>query len=507
MLRFMRRSSRWVMWIVILGVGAVFVLYLGIGGAPGTGPAGPDVVVAVGDRSFDAREVLRVRQRQEAQLREDLGDGFDAEAAQDFLDQSAASLLLRQALLAEAGERMGLSVSDPEIRAYLRRLPGATDAEGRLDRNVLTSYAEREFGSLRAFQEALRDEILASKAARRIAETATVTEGEARAALRQERTEVQLAVVDLDGAAASGQEVPAEEVDALLAEEPERVRAAYEERQDEFDRPEEVRARHILVKVEEGAPEEEAGAARARIEEIRERITEGADFADVALEVSEDPGSKERGGDLGFFARGRMVPAFEEVAFSLEPGVLSEPVRSAFGFHLIRVEEKRPARLVAYDEAQREVARDLIAEESARAAARARAEELAVAVREGQSLVDAARAREIPIERPDAFRWRPDGYVPGVGPAPDVMSAAFALTEEAPSDPTIHEVGDGRFVLIELLERREPDPEALEAAVDARRQALLRERRERLESVWLSELRDELNEKGRLVFDLEPLRG
>jgi peptidyl-prolyl cis-trans isomerase D len=509
MLRFMRRSSRWVMWIVILGVGAVFVLYLGIGGGPGSAPAGPDVVVAVGDRSFDARHVLRVRQQQEAELRRNLGDSFDAEAASDFLDQNAASVLLRQALLAEAGERMGLTVSDPEIRAFLRRLPGATDEEGRLDRIVLTNYAEREFGSLRAFQEALRDEILAAKAARRIAEGATVTEAEAREALRQERTEVRLALVDLDASAtaAAEEEVPAEAVDALLAEDPERVRAAYEARDDEFDRPEEVRARHILVQIPEAAPEEEVEAARARLDEIRARIEGGADFADVAMEVSEDQGSKERGGDLGFFPRGRMVAPFEEVAFSLEPGVLSEPVRSPFGLHLIRVEEKRPAQVVPFEEARREVARDLVAEDRVRRTARERAEALAQAVREGATLVDAARAREIPIERPDAFRWRPDGYVPGVGPAPEVMAAAFALTEESPSDPTLHEVGEGRIVLIQLLERNEPAPEDLEAAVAQRRETMLQERRNRLESTWLSALRDQLRESGELVFDLEPLRG
>jgi len=271
MLRFMRRSSRWVMWIVIIAV------------------------VAVGDRSYDTRDVLRVRQSQEAQLRQNLGDAFDPDAASDYLDQSAASMLLRQALLAREAERMGLTVSDAEIRGYLRELPGAADEEGRLQREVITAYAERNFGSLRRFQEALRDELLAAKASRRIQEAAAVSDAEVRTLLRQERTEVRIAAVVLDAERLRSEvEVPEEAVEAFLTEQPERVREAYEARSAEFDRPEQVRARHILVKVPQGAPEEEVEAARERIGEIRERIAGGADFADVALEVSQDHRSSFR---------------------------------------------------------------------------------------------------------------------------------------------------------------------------------------------------------------------
>lgn len=505
MLRFMRRSSRWVMWIVIVGVGAVFVLYLGIGGGFGRAPEA-DVVVAVGDRHFDARTVLRIRQQQEARLRSQLGDAFDPEAASEFLDQSAASQLLRQALLARAAERMGFTVSDAEVRAYLRRLPGALDEAGQLNRAGITAFAESNYGSLRRFQEALRDEILATKASRRIAEAAAVSEAEAREALRHERTRVRIAFVQIVPTPGAAEELPEEAVDALLEEDPERVRAAYEARRAEFDRPEEVQARHILVKVDEGAPEQEVEAARERIEAIRSRIEEGAAFEDVAREVSEDAGSKPQGGDLGFFPRGRMVPAFEEVAFQLEPGVLSEPVRSAFGFHLIRVEEKRAAQKISFEEARRDVARDLVVQDRAEADARERAADLAAAVREGRSLVDVAREKGLTVERPDPFGWRPDGFVPGLGPAPEVRTAAFALEEDRPSDPTLHEV-NGRFVLIQLLEREEPDPEDIEEALPAKRATLRQERRNRIEAAWLTEARDRLQEAGELVYDLSPLRG
>ena len=109
----------------------------------------------------------------------------------------------------------------------------------------------------------------------------------------------------------------------------------------EAERPgERVRARHILLLNPEGASQAQLDSVRALAEELRDRARAGADFAALAEEWSEDPGSAARGGDLGFFPRGSMVPAFEEVAFSLEPGEMSDVVETQFGLHVIRVEER-----------------------------------------------------------------------------------------------------------------------------------------------------------------------
>lgn len=111
--------------------------------------------------------------------------------------------------------------------------------------------------------------------------------------------------------------------------------------QGEFPRAEEVHARHILIKVPNDAPEQEAHSARARIEQIRKRLEEGAQFSQLAQEFSEDPESADKGGDLGWIRRGEMVPEFETAAFSLDVGQISDPVRTQFGFHLIKLEDRR----------------------------------------------------------------------------------------------------------------------------------------------------------------------
>ncbi len=111
--------------------------------------------------------------------------------------------------------------------------------------------------------------------------------------------------------------------------------------QETFPELAEVKARHILIRVSQDAPEEEVQSAYSKIEQVRSELEAGADFAELAEKYSDDPGSKTRGGDLGWFGHGRMVPEFDQAAFALKKDELSEPVRSQFGFHIIQVVDRR----------------------------------------------------------------------------------------------------------------------------------------------------------------------
>jgi parvulin-like peptidyl-prolyl isomerase len=122
------------------------------------------------------------------------------------------------------------------------------------------------------------------------------------------------------------------------------VRKYYEAHQGEFQQ---VRARHILIRVQgspaavrPGEKDLTEAEALAKAQDLRKRIQAGEDFAQLARQESDDTGSGANGGDLGFFRRGQMVPSFEEAAFALQPGELSEPVKSPFGYHVIKVEAK-----------------------------------------------------------------------------------------------------------------------------------------------------------------------
>ncbi len=138
----------------------------------------------------------------------------------------------------------------------------------------------------------------------------------------------------------------------------EESKAFYKERHELFERPERVHARHILVSVKPDASAEDKKAARKRIDDLKARVSKGEDFATLAQSQSDCP-SKERGGDLGFFARGQMVKPFEEAAFALNPGAVSDVVETDFGYHLIQVIEKKPQETVPYEQVQPNIAEHL----------------------------------------------------------------------------------------------------------------------------------------------------
>ncbi len=123
----------------------------------------------------------------------------------------------------------------------------------------------------------------------------------------------------------------------------------YKEHSESFKTPETIRARHILIKIDPSASDEEKKKIKAKAEEILEKLKKGEDFAKLASEVSEDPGTKAKGGDLDFFPRGTMIPAFEEAAFSLKPGEMSGLVETEYGYHIIKLEEKKDAVLEPYE--------------------------------------------------------------------------------------------------------------------------------------------------------------
>jgi peptidyl-prolyl cis-trans isomerase C len=126
------------------------------------------------------------------------------------------------------------------------------------------------------------------------------------------------------------------------------VREFYDKNTDKFQQGEAVRASHILIKAAESADEATKKKARAEIDDVLKQVKAGGDFAKLAQQHSQD-GSAAQGGDLGFFTRGQMVPAFDQVAFALKPGDISDVVTTQFGYHVIKVAEKRAASMVPFE--------------------------------------------------------------------------------------------------------------------------------------------------------------
>ena len=128
----------------------------------------------------------------------------------------------------------------------------------------------------------------------------------------------------------------------------------YDENREQFEEAEQVKASHILFMVKNAAPEEEVKTALDKARQAATRAKK-EDFKKLAIELSEEPGAKESGGDLGYFTADRMVPEFSAAAFALQPGEVSEPIRTQFGWHVIKVEDRKPAGVSPFEEVKEQL--------------------------------------------------------------------------------------------------------------------------------------------------------
>jgi peptidyl-prolyl cis-trans isomerase C len=140
------------------------------------------------------------------------------------------------------------------------------------------------------------------------------------------------------------------------------AKAYYDKNPDLFTSPEQVKARHILIQVPKETSDEDKKKLKEKADEVRKKVKAGEDFAKLAGDSSDDPGTKSKGGELGFFSKGSMVPAFEQAAFSLKPGEVSELVETEFGFHVIKVDEKKEAVSEPFETIKEKVTKQVLRE-------------------------------------------------------------------------------------------------------------------------------------------------
>jgi peptidyl-prolyl cis-trans isomerase D len=502
MLKILRGGQRWLTALFIIAIGGVFVFFLGLGGPLSGGSQAR--VVEVGPHRFDLREFERVRSRREAAVRQQLGDAYDARNLADTLNSLAARELVDTALLALAAEDLGLTVSKREIEQNVLEDPYFRDESGRFDQRVFEGWVEYEYGSQRSFMQERRLNLLAYKMMGVLLDLTHVSPGEAREYVRSQLEELHIAFVVVGSSSPPGEiEIDRAALDEAVASRAAEIERLYEEQRSRYDVPEQVSARHILIRVERDAEAAEVEARHAAAQAALDRLSAGADFAELARELSEDAGTRERGGDLGFFRRGQMVAEFEDAAFALEPDQLSGLVRTDFGFHVILATGRREAHKQTLEEVREELAEDLLRREAGERRQRETIDRLAEAIRAGKSLEAAAREAKIDLQRSGALQRRSDGFVPGLGAVPELLATAFAL-EPGQSSPRVFAVGND-LALVQVLERREPEESEIAARLDAAREELQVAKSDLRIDDWLDVRRGSLIDAGELVVDLDAL--
>jgi peptidyl-prolyl cis-trans isomerase D len=469
-------------------------------------PNRPDTHVAtVGSEDVSLREFQLAYNNLVDFYRRMYQDRFTEDMARTLnLKQQALDTLVQRKLLLHEVKRQGLLVTDAELIERVQSYP-AFLVNGGFDRTRYLQILRLSRLTPGDFEQNQREELLLAKLENLVKDAVQVTENEVKDAFIHDKEQLNVEYVRVDPAQFVAQ-VEVNEVDLSTYHQehledfrrPEQARLAYvivdpgafaaqvemtdeqlaryyEQQKEEFRQEEQVRARHILFKLAPSGGAEEEARVRAEVEAASKRIQAGEDFAAVASQISQDPASAQQGGDLGFFKRGEMVRPFEDVAFGLKPEAVSEPVRTDFGYHLIKVEEVHPAGYRPLEVVRAELRERLTREEARRLAD---AQALAVhdaMVAAGDEWQRAVRALELaPQETPFIA---PGQAVEGVENAGAFTQAAFALQDGEVSRPT--SIGN-HFVVMKLLDRRASSIPPFDEVQDTVREAFVRERSQTL---------------------------
>ena len=483
MLKVLRDNLKYLSWIlwVVIGIFIAFV-FVDFGGGLAGGAGSRQAAATVGDASISYVDFQREYRRLEAQYRQAFGENFTPELANQLkLPLQALDRLVDQRLLLDEAKARGLEATDEEVRETILEFPGMKDEGGAfVGEEIYQRFVRANGYSVREFERAIRDDIRLNKLNAIFSAAVAVSDDEVEKSYRDqaERAAIRYVVLPAARFTAEAQPTPAEmsayfaahkeefrlpvqrEIHYLLVDTvrtrakmtftPEELQGYYTAHLDDWKQEEQVRARHILLKVDDKRDE---ATAESQLAAIRKRIEGGEAFDKIAAEISEDPGSKGRGGDLGFFGRGRMIKEFEEAAFNSAPNTLVGPLRTSFGFHLIEVLEKKAGGQRPFAEVEPQV-RTRLAAERADAQAEARANELAAKIEKekitGEAALKALADNDV-VTFLTTTPFGQDETVPGVGRGTPFSAAAFALEPGKASKPV--KIARG-FAILELKAER-----------------------------------------------------
>lgn len=337
-------------------------------------PSARDDVATVGDMRISLGEFQQALREQQDRLRPQLGGNPDLLESPELRQGVLQELINQRLLLLHAG-KSSLTISDAALVDFLVSVP-ALQEDGKFSRERYEALVAAQGMSVEMFEAQVRQDMMIQQAMLPVANAAVggrVPAGRWLAAQLEER-EIAEALLRAEQFAAESrpdgtaiqryyeenrarfenpEQVRVEYLvlsqDALIANasvSEEEIKAWYQSNEARYKRPEDRQASHILIRSDKGAPETEIKAAQAKAEELLAQLKVApADFEKLAKAHSQDPGSADKGGDLGFFGRGMMVKPFEDAVFSLQTGQISEVVRSDFGFHIIKLTGIRAAEL------------------------------------------------------------------------------------------------------------------------------------------------------------------
>ena len=443
--------------VVVLVLGGSMLLYL-VPQTPGTGEAATDTVAKVGDQSVTLGEVRQ--QLAQIEQRNQVPKPLESLYARQILNQ----LVYEKELEYEA-KRLGITVSDQERADRIKQyVPGAfvNGTFVGMDRYAAEVQARFQL-TVSVFEELIRQGLLEEKFRKRVTDGISVGPGELQDEFRykNEKIKVNYAVINPEELAAkinpTDAEIKAEyEKNKSRYQVPEKrvvryglldttqmrrniqvsddqLKVQYQNNIQQYQVPNRVHVEHILF-MTVGKTDAEVDEIKKNAEDVLKQAKKGGKFEDLAKKYSEDPGSKEKGGDLGWITQGQTVPEFEKTAFGLDKGQISDLVKTQYGFHIIKVLDKETARTKTFDEVKDSLRAPMQLQQADQQAADA-ADRLAKAIRQSNkvSLDDLAKQYQLTVSQ-----TRPISATDPVlelGNSKEVKDAIFRLRQNELSLP------------------------------------------------------------------------
>ncbi|MEY2394934.1 MAG: peptidyl-prolyl cis-trans isomerase, partial [Acidobacteriaceae bacterium] len=275
------------------------------------------------------------------------------------------------------------------------------------------------------------------------------------------------------------------------------LQAYYNQHRDDYRTAEQAKVSHILIKTPLPGPdgkvdEKGVAAAQQRAQDLLKQLKGGTKFEDLAKKYSEDSGSAKEGGSLGWIGKGRTVPEFEKAAFSLPKGQISDLVKSSYGFHIIRVDDRQDAHMKTLDEVKDQI-EPVLKQQKAQQLAQKQAEDFFQQAKT-QGLDAAGPAKGVQVSTSDFFSRK--DVVPGLGPAPQLMDAVFGATEKSPPEMAATSQG---FVVFQLLGVKPPATPTFDEIRSQVEQQFKNERA----NILLSQKVQELSDRAKAEHDLK----
>ncbi|HXW03929.1 MAG TPA: peptidyl-prolyl cis-trans isomerase [Vicinamibacterales bacterium] len=506
MLDRMRRHKGWLKWSLAIVVIAFIWLYIPSFMDNPAGAGNQDVVATVDGREITVGRFRRVYQQQMLAYRNAYGANMDERLLRQLgIEQRVVQQMIEEEMALAEARRLGIHASDAEVRARILALPAFQengqfigDQRYRQILNNLTPPTRPD-----EFEEQVRRSIVVEKLQAALTHWLTVNDAAVDAEFRRRNEKVQVVLVSFpadrfrDAVSVSDAEIAAhfeQHKDTYTIPEKRKVRYAlidlqairqrtavspqdverhYKDNQDQYSTPEQVRASHILLETE-GKDE---AAVRKRAEELLAKARGGADFAKLAAENTDEEAGKTRGGDLDFFGRGAMVKEFEDAAFAMKPGEISDIVRTQFGLHIIKVTDRRPASARTLDEVRTQIEEQLKFDRAENELQRI-TDRVASRIKTPADLDTVGKPEGLTINESGLFAR--DEPITGLGMAPAVADRAFAMKEGEVSEPirtpqgtafiTVTGVEAARVPTLEEVKARVRDDLVRQKAVEAARQ-------------------------------------